>query len=1024
MSTLFNFVTVRNPRTPTKAELGSGFIRYDENLDAPLIKASVAARAKGNTAVRRELLRAQGDDRVWADEAAMTAEAPALTAFAHWLSHRADTLTWAQLAKQRKASEVAVSSETLASLWDNLAVLTYAGGSPEVRELVVWALRATHLLAWDGKTDDNDLVRRLALATPLFPTALHGPTPLEKVVDDAPEPGGGDDGGGGGEGGDEDAGGVSATVRLRTLEDAHAELSRHLADARDEVRARSVAPPYVPVIGAAGCAEEPPPESREPVAPERLTLSKEHLKSVSEGTRAVFADLGIKEGQGLTSVLAKIVGEAETVGAQVARAGVGGQRVTQVGGAFLVQSTVTRDAGAGRETRQMMDQRTQHAYATFWGEKYGASDAEEGKRCRVRPLGIGDFRRVEQRICCNVPGEVAHIENVMEGETKERTTEHRTSVETFVSTISEEERTTERDSQTTDRFEMEKEVNRAMEFDLSVDIGVNVAAQYGPVKITADTKFATSLSTKESDKQATRYAKEVTDKTLERVVTKVREERSTRTIEEFRETNLHRLTADDHHVVGLYRWVEKKYEAKVVNYGKRLMFEFLVPEPAAFHLYAMTENAGDATAGLVKPIDPRTADTVTAFGRQPIKSHADITEANYAFWAATYDAVVEPPPALRVTTSKSYSRADMDQNVQFADSKTDLAMPAGFEADRFNAFFGLHSETHDGGPNWVTIAVGRQSRFATTGSGFSGFLNGEDDLVPVTVMGRTRMYGLNVEVECTRTPRSLVQWQQKTYRAILDGYAAKLGAYTTALAEAKSQAGVQIRGSNPLFNRQTESEELEKGCLRLLTSCTHLPSDAVQPGEYGYPEFDCCQALRDGSVVQFFEQLFEWRLLTYAFYPYFWGRKKNWVEIYHVDDVDPLFMSFLKAGFARVVVPVRPGYEGAALRYLADGSIWDGGSAPGIDDPMYVAIENDLKEPVSAVDPTIEPWEITVPTSLTVLQCESGCVPGTGLPCPCQDEVDDHGDHDDGDGDGGDGDHGGGGDHDDHGGGAGPDDNG
>lgn len=993
MSTLFNFVTVRNPRTPTKDEIGSGFIRYDENVDATLMKAAVTARAKGNSTVRRELLKAQSQPGVWADESAMTADLPALTAFAHWLSHHADTLTWNQLAKQRKAFEVAVGTEVLASLWDNLAVLTYAGGSPDVRELVVWALRASHLLAWDGKTDDDDLARRMALATPLFPTALHGPTPLEKVVDEAPEPGAGD-----GEGGARAGAGAGpqATVRLRNLEDAHAELTRHLADARDEVRSRSVTPPYVPVIGPGGCAEEPPPESREPVAPERFTLSKDHLDSLSEGARAVFDELGITEGQGLTAALSKIVGEAEVVGAQVAQAGAAGQRVTQVGGAFLVQAMTSRDAGADRETRQMMDQRTMHAYATFWGDKYGTSDAPEDKRCRVRPLGIGDFRRVEQRICCNVPGEVAHIENVMEGETKERTTEHKTTVETFTSTISEEERTTERDSQTTDRFEMEKEVNRAMEADLSVDIGVNVAAQYGPVKITADTKFATSLSTKESDKQATRYAKEVTDKTLERVVTKVREERSTRTIEEFTETNLHRLQAVDHHVVGLYRWVEKKYEAKVVNYGKRLMFEFLVPEPAAFHLYAMTENATDATAGLVKPIDPRSQDTVAAFSRPPITSHNDITEANYAFWAATYDAVVEPPPALRVTTSKSYSRADMDQNVQFADSKTDLAMPAGFEADRFNAFFGLHSETHDGGPNWVTIAVGRQSRFATTGAGFSGFLNGEDDVVPVTVMGRTRMYGINVEVECTRTARSVVQWQQKTYRAILDGYAAKLGAYNTALAEAKSQAGVQIRGSNPLFNRQTESEELEKGCLRLLTSCTHLPSDAVQPGEFGYPEFDCCQALRDGSIVQFFEQLFEWRLMTYAFYPYFWGRKKNWVEIYHVDDVDPLFMSFLKAGFARVVVPVRPGYEGAALRYLADGTIWDGGSAPGIDDPMYVAIENDLKEPVSTVDPSIEPWEITVPTSLTVLQCESGCVPGTGLPCPCQDEAAGHdGDHDD-----------------------------
>ena len=76
---------------------------------------------------------------------------------------------------------------------------------------------------------------------------------------------------------------------------------------------------------------------------------------------------------------------------------------------------------------------------------------------------------------------------------------------------------------------------------------------------------------------------------------------------------------------------------------------------------------------LVKPIDPRSADTVTAFGRQPITSHNDITEANYAFWAATYDAVVEPPPALRVTTSKSYSRAENKGYQQMDDEIDDSA---------------------------------------------------------------------------------------------------------------------------------------------------------------------------------------------------------------------------------------------------------------------------------------------------------------------------------------------------------------
>ena len=84
----------------------------------------------------------------------------------------------------------------------------------------------------------------------------------------------------------------------------------------------------------------------------------------------------------------------------------------------------------------------------------------------------------------------------------------------------------------------------------------------------------------------------------------------------------------------------------------------------------------------------------------------------------------------------------------------------------------------------------------------------------------------------------------------------------------------------------------------------------------------------------------------------------------------------------RVVVPVTPGYEHAALRFLADGTLWDGGGIPGVDDPLYKSIVNEMMEEVGVVDETIKPWKIRVPTTLVVLQCESGCVPGEGLPCP------------------------------------------
>ena len=47
----------------------------------------------------------------------------------------------------------------------------------------------------------------------------------------------------------------------------------------------------------------------------------------------------------------------------------------------------------------------------------------------------------------------------------------------------------------------------------------------------------------------------------------------------------------------------------------------------------------------------------------------------------------------------------------------------------------------------------------------------------------------------------------------------------------------------------------------------------------------------------------------YFFYPYFWGRKPLWVTKLLLDDTDPLFAEFLRAGEARAVVPVRPGFS-------------------------------------------------------------------------------------------------------------------
>ena len=71
---------------------------------------------------------------------------------------------------------------------------------------------------------------------------------------------------------------------------------------------------------------------------------------------------------------------------------------------------------------------------------------------------------------------------------------------------------------------------------------------------------------------------------MKRIQTRIVQTRTTTTIFETEETNTHTFdnsAGQTQHVSGLYRWLDKEYRAQVYNYGKRMMFEFVLPEPAA-----------------------------------------------------------------------------------------------------------------------------------------------------------------------------------------------------------------------------------------------------------------------------------------------------------------------------------------------------------------------------------------------------------------------------------------------------------
>jgi hypothetical protein len=139
---------------------------------------------------------------------------------------------------------------------------------------------------------------------------------------------------------------------------------------------------------------------------------------------------------------------------------------------------------------------------------------------------------------------------------------------------------------------------------------------------------------------------------------------------------------------------------------------------------------------------------------------------------------------------------------------------------------------------------------------------------------------------------------------------------------------------------------------------------------FGTYEVKVDAALDDyAAFAKFIEQAFEWEIMSYNFYPYYWGDRKSWAQLYQYDNNDPLFRNFMQAGMARAIVTVRPGFEEAVSYYMQTGQIWNGGEVPVIEDKLFMSIVDELRQPKGLKEG--KAWATRLPTALTILQADS-----------------------------------------------------
>ncbi len=642
----------------------------------------------------------------------------------------------------------------------------------------------------------------------------------------------------------------------------------------------------------------------------------------------------------------------------------------------------------------------------------------------VLGAGFREMHVVKQHIRRYQASEVARIENILKGETREHNQEHSlaTETDTLLQTVNTTESDKEIDSN--DKTSIKSEADDQLKTDTKVDGGVH--AQYsGPsYKLNADLTASYDRADETTRKYAAETAKEVTQKAATKVTDQVTRSQTTKIQEKL--VDLERQKFDNaqgaQNVVGIYQWVEKVYLSQLFNLGRHLLIDITVPEPGA-NLLALATQSSQLTPEPTQPhplgtilVDGQGRPQLDQFGRlqldkplNPLDLSENPADANfYGTWVALYGATgVTPPPAPARTYSKSNAFDYKDDNdKQVADT---ITIDDGYEGVSVTLTVSGSRNDNPSGHVWTVLAIGNElvrlaysggSAGADAASASAGLSPHVTGAVNFTIYGRQYNQMVStIEIQAVRTAGSFNAWRLTTYEKIAAAYQNLATAYQTALTNEQmaTQTVGPLGAADPSTNRATERQELKRSCIAIFDNSnatvagsevmqlnpqtSALPSDPAHP-QLPEPVLATAQSL--GARVRWFEQAFEWENIAYVLYPYYWGRRELWLERFRLTNVDPLFLSFLQAGYARVVVPVRIGFEQAVQFYLNAGLPWLGGDLPVVGDssqnPLYLDVAEEIKALTGGGEegdldvPIGDPWEYVLPTS-TILLREDGKLP-------------------------------------------------
>lgn len=574
------------------------------------------------------------------------------------------------------------------------------------------------------------------------------------------------------------------------------------------------------------------------------------------------------------------------------------------------------------------------------------------------PYAIGELCQVKRRLLGYGLGAISHIENVMADEKKVRSRHDLLTTESQ-HTSHEHQDDVQEGHQEGCRLTLDSQVSAAVREHFQIDY----VTQYGPPTESRQTGSYTvapvgDAPAREALDQDRHLVRQLTQRGAQRLSSQLTEQRLQRRHHARRNeiSQCFNRRGRDQNQRGIYRWLDAHYQCWIERVGRRVMLEYFVPQPAAQLIAAQRQQLGTQWE---EPLPPAQLGLLSA---QDVSLDPS-SECYYVTLCARYGVELkQQPPA-----ATAYACTTMQGGAALTSQR--MTLPEGYAAT--TATLSL-----------ATLQPGLQIGGCI---GAAGFLLGDPaSTLTVTLDGQTRClpvslapppdtlpsepcYGLNIEVGLGCLPAHLLAWKAGVYGQVLAAYGRNQSEY------------LQAAGVGPGARMDPQSQQrIIRQSLKRAGQASLLQLAARTSDEYA----DCGRLAP--ALHLWLDAALEWPQMSYTLID-------HPEAALSLDEQVAPFTAFLQARCARVLIPVSAEHERSVLYFLASGMVWNGhdSMAPVFEstlDDGHSRLSStqrylDLADALKSVDaaplppPSREPWPLTLPTDLSVLQ-DGDALPG------------------------------------------------